>query len=119
MRISSWRKHTDLVGIVSAVLCIVHCLLLPVLVLAGSLSGEAHRWEWLDYGFIGLATVAVFYATRRLESVFLRRGLWFSLLCFSASIIFHEHHPAALYVSVASSLLLVLFHIGSYRQKHA
>ena len=118
MRISSWRKHSDLIGIGSSVLCIIHCLLLPVLVLAGSLSGEAHRWEWLDYSFIVLATVAVYSATRRLRSRFLRRGLWLSLLCFSGAILFHEHHPAALYVSVFSSLLLVIFHIGSYRKKH-
>ncbi len=100
-------------------LCIIHCLLLPVLVLAGSFSDEAHRWEWLDYGFILLATVAVFYATRRLKSTFLRRGLWLSLLCFGGAIVLHEHHPVALYASVASSLLLALFHLGSYREKHA
>lgn len=119
MRISSWRKNSDLIGIGSSVLCIVHCLLLPVLVLFGSLSGDTHRWAGLDYGFILLATVAVFYSTRRLRSPFLRRGLWLTLLVFSGAIVFHEHHPAALYISVASSLLLVLFHIGSYREKHA
>lgn len=119
MRIFSWRKNSDLVGIGSSVLCIIHCLLLPILVLLGSLSGDAHRWAWLDLVFILLATVAVFYSTRRLKSLFLKRGLWLTLLVFSGAIVFHEHHPAALYVSVTSSLLLVLFHIGSYREKHA
>ena len=119
MRISSWRKNPDLLGIGSSVLCIIHCLLLPVLVLAGSLSGDTHRWAWLDYGFIALATVAVYSSTRRLKSTFLRRGLWLSLLVFSGAILFHEHHPAALYVSVLSSLLLMFFHLSSYRAKHS
>ncbi len=119
MRISSWRKNSDLIGIGSSVLCIIHCLLLPVLILAGSLTGDAHRWVWLDYLFVMLATLAVFYSTRRLKSLFLRRGLWLTLLVFSGALVFHEHHPTALYVSVASSLLLVIFHIGSYREKHA
>ncbi len=119
MRISSWRKNSDLIGIGSSVLCIIHCLLLPILILAGSLSGDTHRWAWLDYLFILLATLAVYYSTRRLMSAFLRRGLWLTLVVFSGAIVFHEHHPAALYISVASSLLLVVFHIGSYREKHA
>ena len=119
MRISSWRKNSDLIGIGSSVLCIVHCLLLPVLILAGSLAGDAHRWAWLDYLFILLATLAVFYSTRRLKSDLLRRGFWLTLLVFSVAIVFHEYHPASLYVSVASSLLLVVFHVSSYREKHA
>ncbi|MGB3778981.1 MAG: MerC domain-containing protein [Tunicatimonas sp.] len=119
MRISSWRKNSDLIGIGSSVLCIIHCLLLPVLILAGSLTGDTHRWAWLDYLFILLATLAVFYSTRRLKSTFLRRGLWLTLVVFSGSIVFHEHHPAALYISVASSLLLVVLHLGSYREKHS
>ena len=119
MRTSSWRKNSDLIGIGSSVLCIIHCLLLPVLILAGSLTGDTHRWAWLDYLFIFLAALAVFYSTRRLKSTFLRRGLWLTLPVFSGAVVFHEHHPAALYISVASSLLLVLFHIGSYREKHA
>ncbi len=118
MRISSWRKNSDLVGIGSSVLCIAHCLLLPVLVLAGSLSGDTHRWAWLDFVFVLLATVAVFYSTRRLRSSFLRRGLWLTLVVFSGAIVFHEHHPAALHISVAASLLLAVLHLASYRQKH-
>ena len=119
MRISSWRKNSDLIGIGSSVLCIIHCLLLPVLILAGSLAGDTHRWAWLDFVFVFLATLAVYYSTRRLKSAWLRRGLWLTLLVFSVAIVFHEHHPASLYVSVASSLLLVALHIGSYREKHA
>ena len=119
MRISSWRKNSDLIGIGSSVLCIVHCLLLPVLILAGSLAGDTHRWAWLDYLFILLATLAVFYSTRQLKSAWLRRGLWLTLPVFGGAVVLHEHHPAALYISIASSLLLVVFHIGSYREKHA
>lgn len=118
MRTSALRKNADLLGMSSSVLCILHCLLLPLLLLAGSFSDHLHRWALLDYTFILLAGVAVFFSTRPLKSSRLRVGLWLSWLGFSVAILLHAHYAVALYASVFSSLLLAFFHFASYRAKH-
>ena len=100
-------------------MCIVHCLLLPVALLAGNLTDYGHRWESVDYLFILLAGVAVYFSTRYLRSSLLRIGLWLSWVVFSIAILLHDRYPEALYVSIAASLSLALFHILSYREKHS
>ena len=119
MRTSVLRKNADLLGIGSSVLCIIHCLLLPVMLLAGSFSGHLHRWALLDYVFVVLAGVAVFFSARQLKSNPIRIGLWLSWLGFSVSILLHEQYTEALYASVFSSVLLAFFHLASYRVNHS
>lgn len=119
MRTSAFQKNADLLGISSSVLCIIHCLLLPVLLLVGSFSDHLHRWALLNYAFILLAGVAVFFSTRQLPHSRLRVGLWLSWLSFSLAILLHAQYAEALYASVFSSLLLAFFHLASYRAKHA
>ena len=118
MRVFSLQKKADVLGISSSMLCIIHCLLFPALILAGNFSDYWHRWEVLDYFFILFAALAVYASTRRLKSGFIRSGLWWSLLCFSASVLLHEHYSSALFVSLTASLSLVFFHMASYREKH-
>lgn len=89
-----------------------------MLIFAGNFSEYRHRWELLDYAFILLAGVAVLFSARRLRSQSIRTGLWVSLLGFSASVLLHEVHIAALYASLFFSLLLIFFHLASYRAKH-
>ena len=119
MRTTFLRKRADLIGIGGSVLCIAHCLVLPVLVLSGVLVGSENHWESLDYFFVGLAAVAVFFSARRLSHPLIRRGLWLSWVGFSGAILLHEAYPASLYASLAFSLLLAFFHVASYRHKHS
>ncbi len=134
MRIFSGRSTSDLIGIGSSLLCIVHCLLLPGIIFVGSLSDDAHRWESLDYAFILLSGVAVFLSTRGLPTRgtptrgtstkgasqrALVVGIWLSWVGFSTSILLHEVYALALYSSLLFSCLLVILHLISYRIKHA
>ena len=115
MSILSRRNGADLVGIGSAVLCIAHCLLLPLLLVVGSFSDH---WHSVDYLFILLAGVAVFFSARRLNQTFLRTSLWISWLTFSGAILLHDRYAGALYVSLLASVALALLHLASYRAKH-
>lgn len=115
MRILSRQRGADLLGISSSVLCIVHCLLFPALLVAGNFT--AH-WHSVDYMFILVAGVAVFFSARRLVSTFVRIGLWGSWLCFSTAILLHGQYAGALYISLLASLALACFHFVSYREKH-
>ena len=116
MRILSRQKGADLVGISSSILCIIHCLLFPLLLVAGNFTDH---WHSVDYVFILLAGVAVFFSARRLSNVFIRTGLWIGWVGFSAAILLHGQYAEALYASVLASVLLAFLHIASYREKHS
>lgn len=116
MRILSREKGADVLGISSSLLCIIHCLLLPALLLVGNLTDH---WHSIDYLFIFLAGVAVYFSARHLRQSFVRVGLWASWLSFSVAILLHEQYAEALYVSLAASLSLAFFHVLSYREKHS
>ena len=119
MRTTLWRNRADLIGVGGSILCIVHCLVLPVLVLTGAWAGSEGHWESLDYFFILLAVLAVYFSVRDLAHPLIRLGLWLSWVGFSVSILLHEAYPKALYASLGFSLVLMLFHGASYRYKHA
>jgi len=109
-------RKADTVGIVSSILCVVHCMLLPVLVFAGMLNEEwgAHA-EWVDYIFMGLALSAVYYAARN-AGLYLRMALWLTVSWFCASILLHDVYESALYSSMAASIVLVVLHTINFKQ---
>ncbi len=113
-------KQADLLGVVSAVLCLVHCIAVPVLLVLGVLSeGLWAHTAFLDYIFIGLALMAVYFATRNHETTRrVRIGLWSSTALFSLAILLHDWFAFALYLSVAASIALVVFHVLNYRHRH-
>ena len=119
MRTPLLQNRADLIGIGGSILCIIHCLVLPILVVTGTLVRGEDHWEALDYFFILVAALAVFFSVRGLAHLLIRRGLWLSWVGFSGAILLHEVYAASLYVSLVFSLLLALFHVASYRHKHA
>lgn len=115
------KKHADSIGAIGAALCIVHCLLLPIILTIGLFSESWYAgstWELLDWLFIGLALVAVLFSTRQLHSLYLRTAFWLAFALFSVSVLLHDHSAFFLYLSVGASLLLMLLHGVSYRRKH-
>ena len=92
MPILSRQRRADVVGISSAILCIVHCLVLPLLLVVNNFTDH---WHSADYVFILLAGVAVFFSARHLSSPLVRTGLWVSWLIFSVAILLHDRYPEA------------------------
>lgn len=110
-------KKADTIGILSSLLCVVHCLMLPVLVLGGLLHEEwALHAEWVDYLFILLAVGAVFFASRQADTYSLKVGMWLTVSWFSLSILLHDMFATALYSSMAASVVLVVLHSINFRQ---
>ena len=103
---------SDIVGISASFACIVHCLAAPALVSLGyvfnfSLVGQ---WHWLDYIFIGLAVVAVYFSTKNTRSTLLKIMFWVFAFLFSGSILLHELVPGLELVTLGSSLVLIFLH---------
>ncbi|MBC8153290.1 MAG: MerC domain-containing protein [Bacteroidetes bacterium] len=111
------RQKADYVGITGSLLCIVHCLVTPILVMTPAwLKHDAIRIGLLNlnYGFIGVNIIAVWSATRH-TSRRIARLLWGFLMFFAAGLLLEDLHPGFEYLAYAASLGLVITHITNIR----
>ena len=119
MKTESTTNKADYVGITGSVLCLIHCIGTPFLMVGSALSPHNHLtlgFLSLDYLFIGVNTVAVFLATRHYAQPAIKRALWGFLLLFAGSLLL-EHTVAFFhYVGYAASAGLVITHLINIRQ---
>ncbi len=119
MKTDDLSRKADYIGITGSVLCIIHCLITPVLLVSSSLlqtSSLRTGFLSLDYIFIGINAVAVYFATRHVVSVPVKRSLWGFLALFSIALILEHTHPIFAYVAYAASAGLVISHLVNIRQ---
>lgn len=112
-------KKADYVGIVGSILCIIHCLAAPVLVVTSSLLRTDQTLQAgflsLDYVFIAINIVAVYFATRHHSTSPVRMALWGFLLLFSIGLLLEDVSPVFEYVAYAASAGLVFSHLMNLR----
>lgn len=120
MKFDFLSRKADYLGITGSVLCIVHCLVTPVLLMTTALLQDtAVRIGFLslDYVFIGVNAAAVYFATRSHNvPAGIKRGLWGSLTLFAAAILLESYNPLFRYVAYAASAGLILTHLANIRQ---
>ncbi|MFD1142234.1 MerC domain-containing protein [Larkinella insperata] len=118
MRLEELNRKADYIGISGSILCIVHCLITPILLVSSSfLANDAVRVGFLslDYVFIGVNVLAVYFATRHFTTPAVKIGLWFFLSVFAVAILLEEVSETFEYVGYAASLSLVLTHLTNIR----
>lgn len=104
----------DYIGIVGSVLCIVHCMLVPALAFGSTFAHNHHANAGLislDYFFILINGIAVYYATRDHKSLPLRLLLWGALSIFSVSLILENHSHVFSWLGYVGSGLLIAGHM--------
>ncbi|MVM31690.1 MerC family mercury resistance protein [Spirosoma sp. HMF4905] len=119
MKTDSFSRKADYIGITGSVLCIIHCLITPVLLLTTSLMQDSALrvgYLSLDYVFIGVNIVAVFFATRHYAPIAIKIALWGFLSLFSIALLLEETAPVFEYLAYASSAGLVITHLLNIRQ---
>lgn len=105
--------NADYVGITGSVLCIIHCIVTPILAVSSSVlfkDSLVEGMHLLGYGFILINGAAVYYATRNIHSVQLNRFLWFSFAVFAVSIALEEVNELFHYVGYLGSAMLIIGH---------
>lgn len=112
MKATHSHNKADYIGILGSVLCIIHCMLVPVLAFGSSVaSHHSHTGlRSLDFFFILINGLAVFFATRHHSSLPLRILLWGALAIFSASLIFEGRHVIFSWLGYVGSALLIIGH---------
>lgn len=114
-----WNKKADYLGIAGSILCIVHCLVTPVLVMTSTLLKDdivRTGFVGLDYVFIAVNVVAVWFATRHATSPVIKTALWGFLCLFSVALLFENNSRLFEYLTYAASAGLVLTHVVNLRQ---
>jgi hypothetical protein len=87
-------KILDAVGISAAVLCLVHCIVFPLLMIIP--LGISHN-PYIDMAFLAIGAVVVFRVTQKITSRWLKLLFWTSLILIFISVltdlIFEVHIP--------------------------
>lgn len=121
MKTALLRQKADYVGITGSVLCIVHCLVTPLLVMTSTLlNHDTLRVGFLglDYLFIGVNIVAVWSASRH-TSPMIAVALWGFLSLFAAGLLLEDVHEGFEYGAYAASVGLIITHFANIRYCHA
>ncbi len=106
------KKMLDVLGVSSAALCTIHCLLLPFLALI-PFSWRHNHWIDLSLALLGLAVV--YQLANKERSNKLLFWLWFSIMLVLGSVIvtiFTTYHSQLIYLG---SFGLILGHIINYK----
>jgi hypothetical protein len=114
---TSFRK-ADYMGITGSVLCIIHCLITPLLLISSTLLTDRTLrigFLSLDYVFIVINVIAVYFATRRGIQQFIKAGLWGFLGLFAGSLLLEEVHEVFEYLAFAASAGLIWMHVLNLR----
>ncbi len=80
------KEHTlrmDTIGIVASVLCMIHCIATPFLFIAKACTAACCAdapvwWQTIDYIFIVISFVAIFFATKNTTKKWISIALWSS-----------------------------------------
>ena len=111
-------RKPDTIGAIVSTLCVVHCLLTPLLFVAQSYTAtHSHEapfwWKNLDYLFILISIVAVYESAKKSTNKLIKAGLWMSwiilfLLILNEKLVWIEFDEIITY---AVALTLSMLHI--------
>lgn len=109
-------KILDTIGISAAVLCLIHCIIFPLLMIIP--LGISHN-PYVDLAFLLIGAFVVFRITRSMTQCWLKFLFWLSIAFISISVmadlIFEVHIPL-IYVGAAG---LISGHIINFKNhKH-
>ena len=107
------HNKADYIGILGSVLCIIHCLAMPALAMGTAFTPNHHihvGFVSLDYLFILMNGIAVYFATKGHKSILLKILLWGALTIFAVSLIFENRHYMFHWLGYIGSILLITGH---------
>ncbi len=105
----------DVIGISAATLCLIHCVVFPLLMVIP--LGIAHN-PLIDLLFLAIGAAVVFRITKKIRSAGLRFLFWISvsLIAVSVSLDFLFHvHSGLMYFGAAGLITAHLIHFKSHR----
>ncbi len=109
-------KILDAIGISAAVLCLIHCIIFPLLLIIP--LGISHN-PYIDLAFLAIGAAVVYRLTKHMTNIWLKFIFCFSILLISISVfvdLLFEIHIPLIYIGAAG---LILGHIINFKNhKH-
>lgn len=111
--------NADVLGMTSSVLCLLHCLFLPLFLILQPVLFSFVKdlednvwWEYLDYVFLAIGLFAVILATKKIANT--RKILFYGAYSvFALGILLSENW---VFLSYLGSFGLVVLHLVNYKQ---
>jgi hypothetical protein len=120
-RVSGYRGALDMLAIGLSGLCLVHCLAMPLVIVALPTLGLLAREHWIHQVLIGMAAPVSLWAV-------IRSGLWrrpsvglpmsAGLALLATAAFYPPVEPFETPFSITGALLLALAHFGDARLMH-
>ena len=114
-----FTQKADLFGAAASALCLVHCVATPFIFLAQACTpGHCHAgpgwWSALDYIFIVISFLAVFYAGKTTSKNWIKYALWTSWILLLVAVLNEKLglipiSGAILYIPAMSLVVLHLY----------
>lgn len=109
-------KLLDAIGISAAVLCLIHCIVFPLLLIIP--LGISHN-PYIDLAFLIIGTLVVFRITKQVKNPWLNVLFWGSIVLIAVSVmadfIFEVHLPL---IYVGATGLITAHLINFKNHKH-
>ena len=120
-------RKPDTIGAIVSTLCVVHCLLTPLLFVAQSYTAtHSHEapfwWKNLDYLFILISVIAVYESTKKSTNKLIKAGLWMSwimlfLLILNEKLVWIELDEIITYCVALTLSMLHIYNLNSCQCK--
>lgn len=116
-------EYSDGVGVVASALCTIHCVLTPLLFMAKPmLTDTVHQhthghgiWALLDYIFLIISLLAVWYSSEHTENPTLKWVLWVAWVVFAIGLLLE---PLGLsfgkWLMYIGSISLIIAHLKNH-----
>lgn len=108
-------KLLDAIGISAAVLCLIHCIVFPLLLIIP--LGISHN-PYIDLAFLIIGTLIVFRITKQVKNPWLNVLFWGSIVLIAVSVmadfIFEVHLPL-IYVGAAGLITAHLINFKNHK----
>ncbi|WP_294203246.1 MerC domain-containing protein [uncultured Chryseobacterium sp.] len=108
-------KIFDYIGISAAVLCLIHCILFPLIMIIP--LGISHN-PFIDLAFLIIGTIMVFRITKKIDTTWLKVLFWSSIALIAISVgldfIFHLHFEL-IYPGAAGLIIAHLINFKNHK----
>ncbi|WP_420574347.1 MerC domain-containing protein [Kordia sp.] len=118
-----YKSKSDNIGIFASSLCLLHCLLTPMLFIVQTqiISHEVSAplwWKTLDYVFLLISFMAIYWSTKTTSKLWMKYALWSAWTCLCIIILNEKMAllPIPEYAIYIVSMALVFLHL--YNKKY-
>ena len=118
------QKRSDFLGVLASGLCAIHCAVTPVFFIAkpfihSSVNYHSHGsgfWAMLDYVFLVLSLIAVWFSSKHTNLKSIKWVLWSAWIVFSIGLLSERiHFENGIWLMYSGSAALVIAHVINYR----